>query len=83
MKKTILIIVLIVLAVGISTTAFFMLTPPLEDLTAYEDIGDFDGADAEPVTNDTVKDSVKEALYEQYGLNKPLFEQYLIYMKKK
>ena len=32
------------------------------------------------ITRET-PDSVKEALYEQYGLNKPLFEQYLIYMK--
>lgn len=32
------------------------------------------------ITRET-PDSVKEALYEQHGLNKPLFEQYLIYMK--
>ena len=32
------------------------------------------------ITRET-PDSVKEALYEQYGLNKPLLEQYVIYMK--
>lgn len=66
MKKTILIIVLVVLVLGIGTAAYFMLNPPVEDLTVYEDIGDFDGTDAEPVTNDAVKDSVKEALRKQY-----------------
>lgn len=66
MKKTILIVILIVLVIGVCTAAYFMLNPPVEDLTAYEDITDFDGTDAEPVSDETIVNNIKDALRKEY-----------------